>query len=159
MWKKRMIVVLLIIFSSPGLARELTPHEAINFVTGKWWQFSCPFGVNGEGLVRENGCVIVRIARGHQLLGMVIGAIAGDRYRVFGAGTILVHRADDGTPNSICGTAVLGFTECFTVNELSGDHFVGYSSYSRAQKCDFKLAPAPAMRLIPNDEASKCTAF
>jgi hypothetical protein len=164
-WIQKSVTVVLICASqSQAVARELTPQEAIEFVPGKWWKFSCSilFGMlrfQGEGLVRENGCVIFRIDDSKEITDEAIRGLPRDKFSVLGAGTIVVTRARDGTPESICSTPVLmGFKVCFTVDKIDEAHFTGKSVYRPSDNCKFTLIHAPANALLTRNQISKCSA-
>jgi len=157
---QNLMAAYLIIAASPALAAELSPQEAIEFVPGKWWRFSCNVGVRGIGLVqKEDGCVVAKV-ESDSIFGAFISIWeGGTKFLTFPAGTINIVRSSDGTPSAICTTQFgFGLRTCFTVNKISDEHFFGYRKSRPQDKCDFRLTNAPSIATLPSREQSRCSA-
>jgi hypothetical protein len=162
-WARNFVTALVFAAASPALSQQLSPQEAVTFVAGKWWKFSCPHGVTGEGFVRgDSGCVVVKVRSSQPLLDVGLTILSGgrDNFSALPAGTIIVRRTSNDVPTSICGASWLGLgilDTCFTVHKVSDDHFIGYRTSRPNDTCDFQLAKAPATSLLPSREESQCS--
>jgi hypothetical protein len=138
MWARNLLAVTLIVTASPAVAGErLPPEEAIHFVAGKWWKFSCPYGLEGVGLVNKDGSIIAKAKANVRWVSALLWPFFGDgsKFATFRAKTITA------TPESICGNLIVSL--CFTVEKLNDKQFIGYSPSRPFDDCSFQRTTAP----------------
>jgi hypothetical protein len=107
----------------PAAAGELGPFEAIRFVAGRAFAFTCSDATNGVGRIEADGSVTGSIR---------IRGAGPPKHVVLPAGTLQVK------PHAVCASIKgLAFRPCFKVDQTSAHSFRGSVAGFDFAYCDF----------------------